>query len=61
MRDDKQMGTSVGMIERHYSHLDVVRAVHHLHSAESRQLIESTALVDEKYSYKPKQRKKRKR
>jgi len=56
----KQMGTSVGMIERHYSHLDVVKAVHQLHGAESRQLIESTALVDEKYAYKPKERKKRK-
>ena len=56
----KQMGTSVGMIERHYSHLDVVKAVHQLHGAESRHLIESTVLVDEKCAYKPKARKKRK-
>ena len=48
------------MIERHYSHLDVVKAVYQLHGAESRQLIESTALVDWKYAYKPKERKRRK-
>jgi len=44
----------VGLIERHYSHLDVVKAVHQLHGAESRQLIESTALVVEKYADNPK-------
>jgi integrase len=35
----KQMGTSVAMIERHYSHLDSVKAVHQLRGDESRQLI----------------------
>ncbi len=37
----KQMGTSVGMIEKHYSHLDAVKAVHQLRGEESRQLINS--------------------
>lgn len=35
----KQMGTSVAMIEKHYSHLDAVKAVHQLRGEESRQLI----------------------
>ncbi len=38
----KQMGTSVGMIEKHYSHLDAVKAVEQLRGYESRQLINST-------------------
>ena len=38
----KQMGTSVGMIEKHYSHLDVVKAVHQLRGNESRQLLNTT-------------------
>ena len=37
----KQMGTSVGMIEKHYSHLDVVKAAHQLQGAESRQILNS--------------------
>lgn len=37
----KQMGTSIGMIEKHYSHLDAVKAVHQLRGEESRQLINS--------------------
>lgn len=37
----KQMGTSVTMIEKHYSHLDAVKAVNQLRGVESRQLIES--------------------
>jgi integrase len=36
----KQMGTSVLMIERHYSHLDVVQAMDQLRGEESRALIE---------------------
>jgi integrase len=35
----KQMGTSVLMIEKHYSHLKVVQAVDQLRREESRQLI----------------------
>jgi len=38
----KQMGTSVAMIERHYSHLDAVKAVNQLRGEESRQLISPT-------------------
>jgi hypothetical protein len=45
------MGTSVGMIEKHYSHLDAVKAVHQLRGEESRQLIEATSEVDELYKY----------
>ena len=37
----KQMGTSIAMIEQHYSHLDAVKAVHQLRGEESRSLIES--------------------
>jgi len=47
----KQMGTSVTMIEKHYSHLDAVKAVHQLRGEESRQLIESTTDIDEKYEF----------
>lgn len=39
----KQMGTSVGMIEKHYSHLDAVKAIEQLRGHESRQLINSKA------------------
>jgi len=39
----KQMGTSIGMLEKHYSHLDSVKAVEQLRGYESRQLINSTA------------------
>ncbi len=46
----KQMGTSVGMIEKHYSHLDAVKAVHQLRGEESRSLIE-TGVVDARYDY----------
>ena len=37
----KQMGTGVGMIEEHYSHLDAVKAVEQLRGYESRQLMNS--------------------
>ena len=47
----KQMGTSVGMIEKHYSHLDAVKAVHQLRGDESRQLIEAVGDVDARYIY----------
>ena len=39
----KQMGTSIAMIEQHYSHLDAVNAVHQLRGEESRQLMEANA------------------
>jgi integrase len=47
----KQMGTSVAMIEKHYSHLDAVKAVHQLRGDESRQLIEAVGEVDRRYVY----------
>jgi integrase len=45
----KQMGTSVLMIERHYSHLKVIEAVEQLSGAETRRKIASTLTVDEIY------------
>jgi integrase len=47
----KQMGTSVVMIEKHYSHLDAVKAVHQLRGEESRQLMANTE-VDQRYEFK---------
>jgi len=49
----KQMGTSIKMIEQHYSHLDAVKAVHQLRGDESRQLIAAKGDVDEQNMYKP--------
>ena len=46
-----QMGTSVGMIEKHYSHLDAVKAVHQLRGEQSRKLIEATGAIDERYEW----------
>ena len=47
----KQMGTSVGMIEKHYSHLEPVKAVHQLRGEETRQLIDAVDDIDEKYAF----------
>lgn len=47
----KQMGTSIAMIEKHYSHLDVVKAVHQLQGSESRFLIEAVGAIDQRYTY----------
>ena len=44
-----QMGTSVAMIEKHYSHLDAVKAVNQLRGEQSRQLIEAHGAVDDRY------------
>lgn len=46
-----QMGTSVGMIEQHYSHLDAVKAVHQLRGEQSRQLIEAVGAIDKRYEW----------
>lgn len=46
-----QMGTSVGMIEQHYSHLDAVKAVHKLRGAQSRQLIEAQGAIDKRFKW----------
>lgn len=48
----KQMGTSVVMIEKHYSHLKVVQAISQLRGNESRQLIEAGGVIDEMYESK---------
>lgn len=49
----KQMGTSVGMIEQHYSHLDAVKAMHQLHGEESREILSKPGLVDDRYAFDP--------
>ena len=48
----KQMGTSVGMIEKHYSHLKVIEAMEQLRGEETRKLIASTHTVSELYRSK---------
>jgi hypothetical protein len=48
----KQMGTSVLMIERHYSHLNVIQAIKQLRGAETRQLIDAGGVIDEMYESK---------
>lgn len=45
----KQMGTSVLMIERHYSHLKVIEAAEQLSGKETRRRIASTSTVDQIY------------
>ena len=45
----KQMGTSVLMIERHYSHLKVIEATEQLRGRETRRRIASTSTVNEIY------------
>jgi integrase len=45
----KQMGTSVLMIERHYSHLKVIQAVEQLSGAETRRKIAATSTVEDIY------------
>jgi len=48
----KQMGTSVLMIEKHYSHLKVIQAINQLRGSESRQLIDAGGVIDEMYESK---------
>ena len=48
----KQMGTSVMMIEKHYSHLKVVQAIDQLRGNESRQLIDAGGVIDDIYKSK---------
>ena len=43
----KQMGTSVGMIEKHYSHLKVLQALDQLQGQETRRLIANTTAVND--------------
>ena len=42
-------GTSLAMIEKHYSHLEPVKAIHQLRGEETRQLISASKKIDEKY------------
>ena len=48
----KQMGTSVLMIEKHYSHLKVVQAIEQLRREETRQLIEAGGMDEDTYKSK---------
>jgi len=47
----KQMGTSVAMIEQHYSHLDAVKAMAQLRGEESRQLLDLALDEEDKKRY----------
>jgi integrase len=44
------MGTSVGMIEKHYNHLDILKAIEQLRGNETRRLMESSKATDEIYA-----------
>ena len=57
----KQMGTSVGMIEQHYSHLDAVKAIEQLRGYETRRLIEAGSVLEHKFVPKVKAAKKSKK
>jgi len=48
----KQMGTSVLMIERHYSHLQVIQAIDQLRGANTRKLIEADGSISDSYQSK---------
>jgi len=48
----KQMGTSVLMIERHYSHLQVIQAIEQLRGATTRKLIEADSKAADNYPSK---------
>ena len=45
----KQMGTSVQMIEKHYSHLKVIKAIDQLRGEETRQLLTAGGVINEIY------------
>lgn len=49
----KQMGTSIKMIEEHYSHLDAVKAIDQLRGEESLKLLEDDSHIDDRYTYTP--------
>lgn len=46
----KQMGTSVQMIEKHYSHLKVIQAIDQLRGEETRQLLSAGGVINEIYN-----------
>jgi len=45
----EQMGTSVGMIEKHYSHLKIKEAEEQLRAENTRRLLSGTSVIDEAY------------
>lgn len=45
-----QMGTSVGMIEKHYSHLKVIQAIEQLRGSATKRLLDAVGVVDEHYT-----------
>ena len=47
-----QMGTSVAMIEKHYSHLKVIHAKEQLRGKERERLLQAGSLLDSEYAYK---------
>lgn len=47
----KQMGTSVGMIEKHYSHLQVRQAKEQLRGSEREKMLQAGSLLDTDYAY----------
>ncbi len=51
----KQMGTSVGMIEKHYSHLEVIQAKEQLRSSEREKMLQAGRVLDSDYKYNGKQ------
>ena len=53
----KQMGTSVLMIERHYSHLQVIQAIDQLRGANTRKLIEADSSISDSYQSKKRAKK----
>ena len=57
----KQMGTSIGMLEKHYDHITTIKAADQLRDDESRQLIEAGGVVNEKYEYREVNRSKNKK
>lgn len=56
----KQMGTSVVMIEKHYSHLEAVKAIEQLRNYETRRLIEAGSVLEHTFVPKVKPKKKSK-
>lgn len=53
----EQMGTSIGMIEKHYSHLKVTEAIEQLRGENTRKLISNTHSVSELYKSSKKEKK----
>lgn len=47
----KQMGTSIAMLERHYSHLTAERAIDQLRNDQMLQIIEARPVIDEQYTF----------